>query len=73
MKKIKEEDRTSIPIPTRWNNKEYEDLQEIQKILGEEKVSTAIKRAVKICKNVLLNTFGENITIKIQRRKKQFK
>ncbi len=72
MKKIKEEDRNSTPIPTRWNSKEVQDLYELQKILGEEKVSTAIKKGVKIAKNVLQSFFGEDVVISVSKRKHKF-
>ena len=72
MKKIKEEDRRSIPIPTRWNDKEYNDLVELQKLLGEEKVSTAIKKGVRIARNVIHNTFGEDVVINFKVKKKKF-
>ena len=72
LKKRDEVDRNSTTIPTRWNQKEMDDLNELQKILGEEKVSTAIKKGVRISKNVLQSFFGEDVVISISKRKHKF-
>ncbi len=69
-KNRKEEDRNTTPIPTRWNNKEMQELNDLMKLLGESKISTAIKKGVVIAKNVLHNTFGDQVEIKITRIKK---
>jgi len=72
LKKIKEADRNSTYIPTRWNSKELKNLNELQALLGEEKVSTAIKKGVEIALNVLQHTFGKEVVISICKRKREF-
>lgn len=69
--KIDEQTKRSIPIPTKWNDRDYKHLLDWQKVIGEKKVSTAIKKAVIVAK-VILEPLSKEFDITLSSKKKGF-
>jgi len=71
-KKIKEDEKNSIRITVRLNHKEWKRLQRAKLILDVKEDSTALKSMFRVGLNVIRNTFGDNVIIKITTKKQKF-
>lgn len=68
---IDEQTKRAIPVPTKWNDRDYKALLDWQKMIGEAKISTAIKKGVLTAK-VILAPLSEEFDITLSPKKRGF-